>query len=195
MTQFSTVGIILNSTKMVIMVFLCCCCSCATNTTGEKRLGVNLAGSSKYILLPPENIEHSLDMAQQISASYRGRKFFLNAWVKADETGMEMVLLNEMGARMGELSYRNGLVSFSSPMIPSAIKPEYIVADFQLCFYNTAALRQALNDCGLSFEDTENNRRIFKGKTLVIEVERDRNIVKLVNHLRGYAYTLEGDFE
>jgi hypothetical protein len=134
-------------------------------------------------------------MAQQISASYKGMNFFLNAWVKADETGMEMVLLNELGARMGELSYRNGLVSFSSPMAPSAMKPEFIVADFQLCFYNTSALRQALNDCGLSFEDTGNSRRIFKGKTIVIEVEKDRNTVRLVNHLRGYAYTLEGDFE
>ena len=194
MTQFSTVGIILNNTKMLVIVFLCCC-SCAANTTGEKRLSVYLTDSSKYILLPPENIENSLDMAQQISASYKGRKFFLNAWVKADETGMEMVLLNELGARMGELSYRNGLVSFSSPVVPSAMKPEYVIADFQLCFYNAVALRQALNDCGLSFEDTENSRRIFKGKTLVIEVEKDRNTVRLVNHLRGYAYTLEGDFE
>jgi hypothetical protein len=175
-------------------VFLCCC-SCATNTTREKQLSVNLTDNSKYILLPPEDIENSLDTAQQISASYKGRKFFLNAWVKADETGMEMVLLNELGAQMGELSYRNGLVSFSSPMVPSSMKPEYIVADFQLCFYNTAALRQALKDCGLSFEGTENNRRIFNGKTLVIEVEKDRNIVTLVNHLRGYTYTLEGDFE
>jgi len=168
LTQLSTVGIILNNTKMVIIVFFCCC-SCAANTTREKRLSVYLTGSSKYILLPPENIENSLDMAQQISASCKGRKFFLNAWVKADETGMEMA--------------------------PSALKPEFIAADFQLCFYNTAALRQALNDCGLSFEDTENSRRIFKGKTLVIEIEKGRNTVRLVNHLRGYAYTPEGDFE
>jgi len=136
-----------------------------------------------------------MDMAQQISASYKGMKFFFNAWVKADETGMDMVLLNELGARMGELSYRNGLVSFSSPMAPSALKPEYILADFQFCFYNTSALRKALNNCGLSFEDTGNSRRIFKGKTIVIEVEKDRNTVRLVNHLQGYAYTLEGDFE
>jgi len=179
---------------MVIILFLCCC-SCTTNTTGEKQLSVYLTGSSKYILLPPENIENSLDMAQQISASYKGMKFFLNAWVKADETGIDMVLLNELGTRMGELSYWNGRISFSSPMAPSTLKPEYIVADFQLCFYNTAALRQALNDCGLSFEDTGNSRRIFKGKTILIEVEKDRNTVTLVNHRRGYTYTLEGNFE
>jgi len=172
-----------------------CCCSCVPKSSIKQNQLVYLTNRSQYRLLPPENIENPLDTAQQISASYKGRKFFLNAWVKADETGMEIILLNELGARMGELSYRNGLVSFSSPMVPSSLKPEYIVADFQLCFYNTAALHQALKDCGLSFEVTENSRRIFKGKTLVIEVKKDRNTVTLVNHLRGYTYTLEGNFE
>ena len=178
---------------MVIILFLCC--SCGKNTTGENQLNVYLTGSSKYILLPPGNIENSLDMAQQISASYKGSEYFLNAWVKADETGMEMTLLNELGARMGELSYRNGLVSFSSPVFPSSLKPEYILADFQICFYNAVALRQALEACGLSFEDTGNSRRILQGKTLVIEVEKSQNTVRLVNHLRGYTYTLEGNFK
>jgi len=185
-------GIFLNSKKMVIILFLCC--SCAKNTTVENQLNVYLTGSSKYILLPPGNIDNPLDMAQQISASYKGREYFLNAWVKADETGMEMTLLNELGAQMGELSYRNGQVSFSSPVFPSSLKPEYIVADFQLCFYNAIALHQALEDCGLFFEDTGNSRRILQGKTLVIEIEKNTNTVRLVNHLRGYTYTLEGNF-
>ena len=182
---------------MVIILFLCCC-SCAKDTIKdtirENQLNVYLTGSSKYILLPPGNIENPLDMAQQISASYKGGDYFLNAWVKADETGMEMTFLNELGARMGELSYRNGQASFSSPVFPSSLKPEYIVADFQFCFYNTIALRKALKDCGLSFEDTGNSRRILQGKTLVIEIEKKPDTVRLVNHLRGYTYTLEGNF-
>jgi len=134
-------------------------------------------------------------MAQRISASWQGKDYFFNAWVKADETGMEMTLLNELGVSMGELSCRKGLISFSSTIFPKSLKPEYIVADFQLCFYNATALRQALEDCGLSFENTGNNRRILKGKTLIIEIEKSRNTVRLVNHLRGYTYTLEGNFE
>jgi hypothetical protein len=134
-------------------------------------------------------------MIQHISASYKGRDYFFNAWVRADETGMEMTLLNELGVNMGELSCRDGAVSFSSTVFPQSLKPEYIVADFQLCFYNTRALRQSLEDCGLSFEAGENNRRIFQGKTLIIEIEKSRNTVRLINHLRGYAYTLEGNFE
>jgi len=136
-----------------------------------------------------------MDTAQRICAEYGGKDYFFNAWVKADEAGIEMILLNELGVNMGELSYRGGLVSFSSPIFPKSLKPEYIIADFQLCFYNASALRHALEECGLSLENTDNNRRIFQGKTVIIEIEKNKNNIKLVNHLRGYSYTLEGDFK
>jgi len=182
----------LDSKKSAIILFLFFC-SCASKApVRENRPNVYLTNSSKYTLLPPYNIEKSLDTAQRISVSWQGRDYFLNAWVKADESGMEMTLLNELGAYMGELSYRDGLLSFSSPVIPRSLKPEYIVADFQFCFYNAPALSQALEDCGLSFENTENSRRILNGKTVIIEIEKNQNTVKLVNHLIGYAYTLEG---
>jgi hypothetical protein len=86
-------------------------------------------------------------------------------------------------------------VSFSSPMFPPALKPEYIVADFQFCFYNDIPLRKALEDCGLALEHTERGRRILQGKTLIIEIEKSAGLVKLVNHARGYTYTLEGEFK
>jgi len=135
-----------------------------------------------------------MDSYQLVSASYGNRDYILNAWVKADEKGIEMTLMNELGANMGELSYHDGSVSFSSPAFPQSFKGEYVVADFQLCFYNASALSKALADCGLSFEDTGSRRRIFHGKTVIIEIEKNQNTVRLVNHLRGYTYTLEGDF-
>ena len=134
-------------------------------------------------------------MAQRISASWQDKDYFFNAWVKADEAGMEMTLLNELGVSMGELSYRDGHVSLSSPVFPNSLKPEYIIADFQLCFYNTPALSLALKNCGLTLENTENGRRIVQGKKLIIEIEKKQNVVRLINHLRGYAYTLEGSSE
>ncbi|GBU28112.1 hypothetical protein R84B8_01670 [Treponema sp. R8-4-B8] len=145
--------------------------------------------------MPCGDIENPIDSAQRISASWQGNDYSFNAWVKADEAVMEMTLLNELGVSVGELSYQNGLVSFSSSIFPKSFKPEYIVADFQLCFYNITALSSALKNCGLILENTGNTRRIFKGKTIIIEIEKNQNAVKLVNHLRGYAYTLEGDFK
>jgi hypothetical protein len=136
-----------------------------------------------------------MDMAQHISAFWQGRDYFFNAWVKADKTGIEMTLLNDLGVNMGELSYRDGLVSFSSPVFPKSLKPEYIVADFQFCFYSASALSRALENCGLFLENAGNSRRILQGKTVVLEIEKEMNSVRLVNHLRGYAYTLEGAFK
>jgi hypothetical protein len=131
---------------------------------------------------------------QLVSASYGGRDYVLNAWVRADKTGMDMTLMNELGVNMGELSYSGSAVSFSSAVFPSAAAG-YIAADFQLCFYDTLALGKALKNCGLSLEDTGTVRRVLQGKKVIIEIEKNKNIVKFVNHLRGYAYTLEGDFQ
>ena len=180
---------------MIIIVSLCFF-SCASGTTvRENRPFAWLTDNSKYILMPPEYIENPMDMAQQISAYFAGGDYFLNAYVHANKTGMDMTLLNELGASVGELSYRNGVVSFSSPMFPKSLKPEYIVADFQLCFYNAHLLRQTLEDCGLLFENTGLRRRILQGENVIIEIEKSSGAVRLVNHLRGYSYTLEGDFE
>jgi len=185
----------LNKVKTAIILVLCCC-SCVLKTPNkENRPYVYLIGGSKYFLLPCGDIENTLDSAQRISASWQGNDYSFNAWVKADKTGMEMTLLNELGVSMGELSYQDGSVSFSSTIFPKSLKSEYIIADFQLCFYNTAALGNALKNCGLVLENTENIRRIFKGKTLIIEIEKKQDTVRLVNHLRGYTYTLEGNFE
>jgi hypothetical protein len=136
-----------------------------------------------------------MDMAQFISASFMGQNYFFTAWVRANETGLDMTLFNDLGAAMGDLSYVDGIIDFSSRVFPRSVQPEYIVADFQLCFYDPVLLRRALQESGLSLEIQGDTRRVFDGRNLIIEIERTHNKVSLVNHLRGYAYTLEGDFE
>ncbi|MCL1928067.1 MAG: DUF3261 domain-containing protein [Treponema sp.] len=171
-------------------------CSCNTATSAaDSQPFVYLTNRSKYLLLPSENIKNPMDMIQHISASYRSKNYFFNAWVKADKTGMDMTILNELGTSMGDLSYRDGIVSFSSSVFPASVKPEYIVADYQLCFYDDLPLRRALENCGLLLESTEVSRRVFQGKAVIIEIKKSSGVVQFVNHLRGYSYTLEGDFE
>ena len=169
----------------------------------HNNLYVDLTDSARLVLLPTEGIEKDIDMVHFFSAEFGGRSYFLNAWVKADKNALEIVLFNEMGTGMGELSYRNGSVNFSSTVIPrsatSYIKPEFIIADFQLCFYDPILLEKTLNEIGLVFEIWNGSqftqwRRILSGDEVIIEINKTANSVKLVNHLRRYAYTLEGDF-
>ena len=178
-------------------IFVICILSCPS-VSKKNTLYVNLIGKSKFVLLPPEGIEQTMDMAQFLSAEFRGKDYFFNGWVKANKNEIEMVFFNELGTSLGEISYRNGAVSFSSEVIPKSavkyFKPEYIIADFQLCFYNPILLTESLKNSGLIMETNEGSRRIFKGNDVIIEIKKTNNTVELVNHLQGYAYTLEGDF-
>ena len=170
--------------------------SCASNADiKEERSYIWITDSSKYTLLPPENIKNPLDNYQLVSASYGNVNYQMNSWVRADKTGIDMTFLNELGANMGELSWRGGAVSFSSSVFPQNLNPHYIIADFQLCFYDAGALVKILKESGLSFKETETSRYVYNGDAVIIEITKEKNIIRFVNHLRGYAYTLEGDFQ
>ena len=165
----------------------------------ETRPYVWLTENARFVLLPTKNIETLMDNQQLISAYFGGQNHRLIAWVKADDEVIDMTFISELGATVGELSYRDGVVRFSSPVLPRAFGGEFIVADFQLAFYCAAALRDAMESIGLRFEEVVgeagNSRRVFDGETLIVEIERSRSLVRLVNHLRGYSMTFEGDFE
>jgi len=179
-------------------LFLVCVLSCAS-VERKDIIFVNLTDSSKFVLLPAGGIEQDMDMAQFLSAKFRGQDYFFNGWVKANEDGIEMVFFNEFGASMGEISYRNGAVHFSSAVIPKSVikyfKPEYVIADFQLCFYDPFLLGESLKDIGLVWETNEGSRRILNRNEVIIEINKTKNTVELINHLQGYTYTLEGDFD
>ncbi|MCL2210848.1 MAG: DUF3261 domain-containing protein [Treponema sp.] len=178
-------------------VCVVCVLSCASGA-GKGALSVNITDNSKFVLLPPQGIEQAMDMAQYLSTEFMGHSIFLTSWVKADENAIEMTLFNELGASMGELSYKDGAVHFSSTVIPKsfmrAFKPEYIIADFQLCFYDPVMLSNSLKDSGLVFETKDGGRRILNGNEVIIEIKKTENTVELVNYLKKYSYTLEGDF-
>ncbi|MCL2765153.1 MAG: DUF3261 domain-containing protein [Treponema sp.] len=178
----------------VCIIFILSCTSIAK----KDILYINLTDNSKFVLLPPEGIEQTMDMLLFLSAEFMGQNYFLNSWVKADEDAIEMIFFNEMGASIGELSYKNGAVNFSSAVIPRSItrsfKPEYIIADFQFCFYDPFLLDKSLKDSGFILEINDGIRRILSGNNVIIEIEKKENTVKLVNHLRRYTYTLEGEF-
>jgi len=184
--------------KLLYLYMVCAVCVLSCASAAGKDIYVNLTDSSKFALLPTEGIEQNMDMAQFLSAKFRGQDYFFNGWVKANKDEIEMVFFNELGASMGEISYRNGAVHFSSAVIPKSVvkyfKPEYVIADFQLCFYDPFLLGESLKDSGLVMETNDGSRRILNRNDVIIEINKTNKTVELVNHLQGYAYTLEGDF-
>jgi hypothetical protein len=170
--------------------------SCASKPAARKtEFYVDLTKNSKFFILPPRDIEKPMDMAQHISASFGRQNHFINAWVKADETKIEMSMFNEMGATMGELFFEEGFIDFKSSVIPEFFGPEFIIADFQVCFYDPHSLSISLKKCGLNLNVDNDNRYIMRRNNLIIEIPKTNSRVTLVNYLRGYTYSIEGDFE
>jgi hypothetical protein len=156
-----------------------------------------------YRLLPPKNIESAMDMVQRISGTYGKQEVIMEAWVKADETQILITLLSSFGNTLGELIFRGQDILFSSDFFPTSVKPEYIAADFQFCFYRADVLEKALAEAGLTFtvdrqidtdEEYLETRTIIEDGEEIIRIEKKAAMVRYTNRLRGYTYTLEGDF-
>jgi hypothetical protein len=143
-------------------------------------------------------------MVQQVTGRYGNQEFVLDAWVKADDGGITIALFNALGADMGQLSFDAAGISFVSAAFPPALKPEYIAADFQFCFYRVDALVPALKASGLTLVVAINDtaapdggkelRTIYAGRKRIIEIVKTTETVQYTNFLRDYSYTLRGAF-
>jgi hypothetical protein len=176
--------------------------SCKTQAKYSPYAPVAITDRRNYFLLPPQAIEKPLDMPQQIAGRYGEQEFIMDCWVQANERGITIALFNSFGTEAGYLAFTEGAVSFFSSVFPSALKAEYIVADFQFCFYRVDLLSQALKDSGLTLiveirdgvAESQEVRTIFSGKKPIVEVVKTGSSVSLKNFLRDYSYTLRGIF-
>jgi hypothetical protein len=184
-------------------LFLLCLVSCATKPKPSPFSPVYLTDKAIYTLLPPSDIAVPLDNHQRITGAYGKQEFSIDAWVMADDREITMAFFNSMGTGLGELSFNEGGIAFSSAVFPVSFKPEYIIADFQLCFYRSDAVSRALENCGLNFRveqriddggEAVETRVVSEGKKNIIEIEKRKTSARFTSHIRGYGYTLEGDF-
>jgi len=176
--------------------------SCAGLAKPSPFSPVYVTDTAQFTLLPASEIEKPVDGAQRLTGAFGSQKFVLEAWVRADESGIDMDFYNSLGAGMGSFSFNDTAVSLNSPVFPQNLKAEYLAADFQFCFYKPHALQRALEIAGLAFEISQGNdngantetRSITAGKETVIEIKKTENQIRYANLLRGYSYLLEGAF-
>jgi hypothetical protein len=160
---------------------------------------VYLTDTAAYHLLTPDCIEKTMDMPQQISGRYGTNEFIMEVYVLADENSVTIVLYNSFGAEMARLLFDGRVVNFVSNYFPKSVKPEYIVADFQLVFYTMSELagelRQGALDITETRTDTFETRRVLLGNEPIIEITKTPTEITYINHIRDYRYTLRGDFQ
>jgi hypothetical protein len=169
--------------------------SCASSKKIKPTLSpVYVTNTKKVSLLAPECAATTIDSLYSLTMSFGQDSFSILAFAQLDKSGITMSLLNDFGTDMGVMIYDGVSVVLDSPLLPSNLKPEYIICDIQNIYYDLVALQENYAKVGFSFEETScefGKARLLKnGSKLIEEINFNGNEVKLTNHLRGYEYIL-----
>jgi len=169
--------------------------SCASSKNLKPTLSpVYVTNTKKVSLLAPECAATTIDSLYSLTMSFGQDSFSILAFAQLDKSGITMSLLNDFGTDMGAMIYDGVSVVLDSPLLPSNLKPEYIICDIQNIYYDLVALQENYAKVGLSFEETSCEfgkvRLLKNGSKLIEEINFNGNEVKLTNHLRGYEYIL-----
>jgi len=155
---------------------------------------VFLTDETHIEVMAPVFIEKPLDELQKLIAIYGDREFSMTAYIVADEMGIRMICMGEMGQELFDLDFSSQGTFFSGIIGTGSISPEYIVMDLQLVYYKAEALRKHLDDVGLKLivqeELAGQQRTVHSNGKVVIEILRNDREVIFENHLRGYRYSI-----
>lgn len=178
--------------SFMFSIFLFACSSTIKTTT---EVPVYITNSRAIYPLPPSDINIPLDEAQLLEGTYGNQSFSLESWTIANDSLISISLFNSIGASFGSLFYSKDSLFFNSSFIKSKqIKPQYIVTDFQLCFYKTEPLQKMYSKHGLLFFENIQKETIIRGvidqKDTIIKITRNPEMTLFKNHLRNYEYRI-----
>jgi len=177
----------------VVLCELFCACAAAVRSPLESP--VYVTNSKAVYLLPPSDMGFPIDAPQMIEGAYGGKKFSFEGWTVANDSIISISLFNSIGASIGSLFYSKDSLRFESSFIDvDKIHPQYIVADFQLCYYKKDALQKIFSSKGFFFSEDSSlgiiHRVVLSQKDTIVSVVRSRDSTVLKNYLRGYEYRI-----
>ena len=153
---------------------------------------------SKYIqLLPTKAVSGPIDGAQRFEGTFGKTAFSGQVWVLANDTILSITFFNDFGTTIAELTYANDSVAFASSVLDvEKVKAEYILADYQACFYPFEVLKENFEKSGFEFREQLNlagdsnsfERVLSENGNEILRITRKANEIDLVNTLRHYKY-------
>lgn len=191
---------------------LCAVCltSCHQSLVKPNSVPIYYSDSGYINLLPTQAMSGSLDGLQHLEGTFSkdptaqgaqedtsSKTFSGEVWVRANDTLLSITLMSGFGTTIAELTYAKDSVSFASSLIDvEKMKAEYVLADFQACFYPFDALKKNFEKHGFVFTEkrsTEDGnpdfeRVLSENGNVIFRITRKANEIVFENVLRHYAY-------
>lgn len=183
--------------------------ACHHSLVKPNSVAIYYSDSKAITLLPTKAMTASIDGIQHLDGTFSQmpsqdkntdsakNEFSGEVWVLANDSILSITLMGSFGVTVAELTYANDSVSFASSVIDvEKMKPEYVLADFQACFYPYEALRENFEKSGFTFtekksagEDSSDFERVLTDDgNVILRIIRKANEIDLINELRHYKY-------
>lgn len=174
--------ILMQSCLVFIFIFITGCVTQFNEqnwVTLSQEASINLAD-------PPSGLV--VEQWQQIlDISYQGEQQTLLSIVNIDAVnGISLTVMTAQGMPIFSLEKQVGRPLMSKKMLPiSSVDPRYILADMMIVHWPEQALIKQLN--GASVQDSKNQRQIFQGDKLIIDVNYTEAETVLRHSQRDYT--------
>lgn len=147
-------------------------------------------------LIDPAKNPTRIEERQNMTGYYGERKFSAESWMLIDSLSIRLMLFGAMGNTIAEVAYTKDSICFESRwMDAQKVKPEYILADVQFCYYPAEVLKENFRSAKLEFSETRENERIVRTLSengrVILRMEKVGNRISLKNELRNYGYQIE----
>ncbi len=166
--------------------------SCTSPAKIPELNKVYVTNTNRVDLLPVNAITESIEQYQYFEGDFGQRSFASMLYLQADDTGIQVMVLNEMGVDIGSMVYDGKSAVMDSALFPKQLKCEYIILDLQNAYCDASNLKEHYKKYGLDFNAGDGHRTISKKNELIEEIIFQGNNIQIINHLRGYTYRLTG---
>ncbi len=195
--------------RALVLAFLLALVGCGSSNVKPGTAPVYYSDSRSVELLPTAAMTDPIDMPQHIAGSFTKPdgstdSFEADSWVRANDSILSITMFTGFGTTLGEITYeRDSVKAESSVLDVTKMKAEYLVADFQVCFYPFAALKENFEKAGFTFVEARDAsadgevsaagdyvRTLKEGDRVILVATKKAREVSLVNELRKYSYRI-----
>lgn len=131
---------------------------------------VEIAEATYLELMPPSALGVSLALTQSVTTKHVNAEYKMLAQIEIDRNSLIFVGMTPFGQHLFSIEYKNNRYHYDvAPILQDRIKPEYLLADFQLSYWPTKLLQTRLS--GGVIQVVANRRSIYRDDdTKVVDI-------------------------
>lgn len=171
------------------------CASTGKQESTTTSAALQLGRKSTYTLAATACIQNKIAEFQKIEGRFEKRQFNFLAYTVADDSVIDIIILNEMGMEIGAATYDGSTVTSSGFFNTYGLPAEYLIADFQLVYYRPDCLENSFSGEAIRITEEKDadgvaRRNVHEGDELISTIEYREDVLTFTSIIRGYSYTI-----